>query len=193
MTVILDLNKNSGMLDLTKAAPALKKLRGVLDWDKNTNAGQNNQQKYDLDIFAFVLNAQGKISGSSDVVFFNNKSASGVSIPRDNQDGSGDIDEEIFITLPDVPASKEAIGLFVFIHDAVARMQTFGLMKNSTFALYNDETKELIQKYALTSMSDQTAVHIGNLVRQGAGWGFEPYGDAFSGKSPNDFAAAYAP
>lgn len=188
---ILNLAKTTPMLDLTKAAPALKNLRGLLNWDMHHVKGASLTEGFDLDIFAFVLGSSGKIGGGQDVVFFNNKNAHGVVLPRDNRTGEGTDDEEILIALDKVPADKTTIDLFVFIHDATKRNQTFGMMQNATFSLVDQDTKAVIQAYKLSELLTETSVHIGALVRNANGWGFEPYGDA-GNQDPNAVAGAYA-
>ena len=188
---ILNLAKTTPMLDLTKAAPALKNLRGLLNWDMHPVKGASLTEGFDLDIFAFVLGSSGKIGGGQDVVFFNNKSAHGVVLPRDNRTGEGADDEEILLALDKVPADKTTIDLFVFIHDATKRNQTFGMTQNATFSLVDQDTKAVIQAYKLSELLTETSVHIGALVRNANGWGFEPYGDA-GNQDPNAVAGAYA-
>ena len=57
MTIVLDLNKGSNnILDLTKAAPTIKKLIVKLDWDEHPVHGADVKNGFDLDIFAYVLN-----------------------------------------------------------------------------------------------------------------------------------------
>lgn len=190
MADILNLAKTTPVLDLTKAAPALKNLRGLLNWDKHPVHGASLSQGFDLDIFAFALNAQGKITSGSDVVFYNNKVAHGITVPRDNRTGEGADDEEVLIALDQVPADKQTIDLYVFIHDAAGRKQTFGMVQNANFSLVNQDTKEVIQAYKLSDMLTETSVHIGALVRNATGWTFEPYGDAGT-QDPNAVAGAY--
>lgn len=190
MTDILNLSKTTPMLDLTKAAPALKNLRGLLNWDMHPVKGASLSEGFDLDVFAFALNSAGKITSGSDVVFFNNKNAHGISIPRDNRTGDGADDEEILIALDKVPADKTTIDVFVFIHEAAKRNQTFGMVQNATFSLTNQDTKEVIQTYKLSELLTETSVHIGALVRTANGWGFDPYGDA-GNQDPNAVAGAY--
>lgn len=187
---LLDLSKTTPMLDLSKAAPSLRQVRGLLNWDPHPSYAGSLSVGFDLDIFAFVLNAQGKVTSGSDVVFFNNKKAHGVHIPKDNRTGEGKDDEELLIALPQVPSDKTAIEIFVFLHDAVGRKQTFGMISNATFSLIDADTGHTIQSYRLTDMVTETAVHIGSLARNASGWGFQPIGDANT-MDPNQVAQAF--
>ena len=76
MSVTLDLNKTSGLLDLTKEVPTLTVVRGVLNWDESPIHKDSLTQGFDLDIFAFVLDENQKIGSGTDVVFFNNNQMS---------------------------------------------------------------------------------------------------------------------
>lgn len=192
MSGILNLEKKSGILDLAKVAPSLSKLRGVLNWDAHPVHAKSLSQGFDLDIFVFALNKDSKISGGDDVGFFNNKNALGgaVQIPVDNRTGDGHDDEYVLVNLGSVPADKTALDVFVFIFDAAARQQNFGMVANAQFQLINEETKEIIQSYSLNQHVSSTAIHLGRISRNGSGWNFEPVGEAASA-DPNEVAAAY--
>lgn len=187
--LMLDLNKDPAMvLDLTKIAPSLVNLKGELNWDDHPL--KTSQFKFDLDIFAFVLNAQGKIEAATDVCFFNNKKVHGIHIPRDNQDGQGDDDEEITINLPSVPATKNQIDICVFIHEHAKRGQTFSQIANAKFDLINQDTGEILARYTISQYANETALHVGSLIRNGSGWSFEPIGAA-AVADPNQILQAY--
>lgn len=71
---VLNLSKSAGILDLSKAAPTLKHLRGVLNWDIHPVFTTNVKKGFDLDIFA-IATKDGKVQDvPGDVAFFNNKS-----------------------------------------------------------------------------------------------------------------------
>ena len=57
----LNLSKNTMMLDLTKAAPQLTRLRGLLNWDCHPVHGSSKEYGFDLDVFAFCTDANGSI------------------------------------------------------------------------------------------------------------------------------------
>ena len=49
----------------------------------------------DLDLAAFMLNAQGKVERiPQDVIFFNNMQAAGIRLEGDNRTGAGEGDDE---------------------------------------------------------------------------------------------------
>lgn len=185
MAAQLNLTKTTMTLDLTKVAPSLIKVRGELSWGLHPVAGNN----FDLDIFTFST-AHGKIKDvPGDVVFFNNKSAynNAIVYPNDSRDGSAT--EEVIIELGKIPADKDNIELFVFIHEAIARNQDFSMIQRGSFKLFDEKDVEL-QSYSLQQFVNGTALHIGTLVRNGSGWGFQPMGES-AVADPNQVLSAF--
>lgn len=192
--ITLDLNKSSGLLDLTKAAPNFKTIRGVLNWDPHPVHARSLTQGFDLDIFAYVLNGSEKITSGEDVAFFNNKTPynSAVSIPLDNRTGEGDDDEYIDVTFSKLPADKQHVDIYVFIHDAQPRGQNFGMMANSSFVLSDADSKVDLVKYKLSDFTTETALHIGRFSKTNDGWTFQPIGQGGQA-DPNQVVGAYYP
>ena len=89
---ILNLKKND-ILDLTKRNPGLKNVILGAGWDVAENG-----QSFDLDIAAFMLDANNKFNSVENVIFFNNKNGQGVSLSGDNRTGS--IDSRSFGCIP---------------------------------------------------------------------------------------------
>lgn len=187
--IVLDLNKNApaNILNLTKALPQLKKLRGMLNWDPSVTS-----QNHDLDIFILCLNEQGKITSGSDVVYFNNKTAPGVAVPIDNTTGAGDDDEYFTIEMAALSPAHFQWDIFVFIHEAAARGQTFGQIKGAKFEITNDETGESMVHYLVTqTFVNETALHVASLVRLADGsFELQPVGQAGE-MDPNQVAGSY--
>lgn len=194
----LNLSKTTMLLDLSKVAPSLTRLRGALNWDTHPLATKNH--KFDLDIFMF-LTSNGSIKGDmSNVCFFNNKDCynGAVVLPRDNQDGADAVDangrkiddEEIFVEIAKIPAHIDKVENFVFLHEAAQRQQDLSMITGGSFALY-DQDNNLIQEYKLQQFVNHTALHVGTLQRTGSGWSFQPMGEsALAG--PNDVMQAFA-
>ncbi len=85
----LNLKKND-VLNLTKKNPGLKKVILGAGWDVATIG-----QDFDLDIAAFLLNANGKVQNiPDDVIFFNNMQGQGIYLEGDNRTGAGEGDDE---------------------------------------------------------------------------------------------------
>lgn len=190
MTGILNLSKATAVLDLTKAAPTLKRFRGILNWNVHPLAKASLTEGFDLDVFALVLNSAHKITGGGDVVFFNNKSAHGVTYPRDNRTGEGDDDEELIVDFAKVPADKHHIDVYVFINEAEKRKQNFGMIQGGVFQVTDADSNAVIQTYRLDQFKNETALMVGSLHRTGSGWSFEPVGSV-SITDPNKVAGFY--
>ena len=164
-------------LNLTKTDPTLKNVLGVLKWDmNNTHSGD-----FDMDIWAFVMKRQGDddiLFGGSDVIYWDQKShpTGAVSIPFDSRDGSKE--ELINVSLDKVPADRDVVAVYVFLHKAAERKQTFGMISNASFSLANADTNNGIVNYKINQFVSETALHIGNFVRRQDGWHFDPEGAA---------------
>ena len=80
-------------LILTKTNPGLSKVVVGLGWDVNKYDGG---QDFDLDASVFLLDANGKVSGGQDFVFYNNTTGANGAVVHsgDNLTGDGDGDDE---------------------------------------------------------------------------------------------------
>ena len=171
--VTVPLQKNT-VLDLNKVAPSLENLDLGAGWDIASMGSD-----YDLDISAFLLGANNKISSASDVIYFNNMSAPGIHLNGDNSTGAGAGDDEVIsVNLKQVAPNVEKILLAVTIYDAVNRRQTFGQVNNSYIRLIDkNENKEIARFDLKDNYSTETAVIFGELVRNGSNWAFHSIGD----------------
>lgn len=188
----LNLSKDTLMLDLTKVAPSLTRLRGALNWNLHPMASKGHE--FDLDIFMF-LTSNGSIQGDmKNVCFFNNMNCynGAVVLPRDNRNGAdvaGQDDEEILVEIGKVPAHIDKIEHFVFLHDAITRKQDFSMIAGGSFDLY-DQDDNLLAEYKLQQFVNGTALHVGTLQRTGNGWGFQPVGESAQA-NPNEVLQAF--
>ena len=171
---ILNLNKND-VLDLTKRNPGLKKVMLGAGWD-TSNSGSD----FDLDIAAFLLDANNKFNTVSNVIFFNNKAGRGITLGGDNRTGAGEGDDEtINIELDNIDPSIVKIVFVVTIHEAMAKRQTFGMINNSYVRLVDLEQngKELCRFNLKENGSTATSVIFAELYRNGAEWQFKAVGE----------------
>ena len=185
--VVLNLEKNT-ILDLSKTDPGLSMVTLGAGWDTARSGAD-----IDLDISVFLLNGNGKITTASDVVFYQNQNAPGVSLSGDNQTGQGDGDDEtITINLSQVAPSVQRLVTCITIFDAVNRRQTFGMVDNSYIRLVNQETDRELVRYNLKGdYSTDTAVIFAELVRSGNDWAFHAIGEGKQGDL-NSIAAIYS-
>ena len=170
-----------GNLSLTKEAPGMTKVLVGLGWDARSTDGT----EFDLDASAFLLKADGKVRADSDFIFYNQlKSVDGsVEHTGDNRTGEGDGDDEaIKVDLSKIPADIHKIAFTVTIHEAEARRQSFGQVRNAFIRIVNQDTNVEVGRYDLAEdASTETAVIFGELYRHGAEWKFRAVGQGFNG------------
>lgn len=169
-------------VSITKNNPGLNKVVVGLGWDVNQfDTGGD----FDLDTAAFLLTESGKVSKSEDFVFFGNlKHPSGaVQHMGDNLTGAGDgDDEQIKITLSQVPENIVKIAFTVTIYEAETRRQNFGQVNNAFIRIYNEATGEEMLRYDLgEDFSIETAAVFGELYKNGDEWKFNAIGSGYQG------------
>lgn len=176
---LLNLTKGS-VLDLTKQAPSLNNVVLGAGWDVAEN-GAN----FDLDIAAFLLNAQGRVANvATDVVFFNQMQQQGIRLEGDNLTGEGEGDDErIDISLNNLAPGVERIVFLVTIFEAQNRRQTFGMVNNSYVRLLNadEHEKELCRFELKRDASANTAITFAEIYKENGSWKFKAIGDGCIG------------
>ncbi|MCH4874713.1 MULTISPECIES: TerD family protein [Pseudomonas] len=176
----LSLSKG-GNLSLTKEAPGMTKVLVGLGWDARSTDGQD----FDLDASAFLLKADGKVRADSDFIFYNQLKSTDGSVEHtgDNRTGEGDGDDEaIKIDLSKVPADVDKIAITVTIHEADARRQNFGQVRNAFIRLVNQDNNNEVVRYDLAEdASTETAMIFAELYRNGSEWKFRAVGQGFNG------------
>ncbi|MDR2194878.1 MAG: TerD family protein [Treponema sp.] len=174
--------QKGGKIDLTKNNPGLSRLVIGLGWDTNKYDGGSD---FDLDASAFLLGADGKVSGDGDFIFYKNlQHASGsVTSTGDNRTGSGEgDDEQIKVDLSKVPAAVQKIAFTVTIYEADERRQNFGQVSNAYIRIINELTNEELVRYDLgEDFSIETAIVVAELYRHGPEWKFNAVGSGFRG------------
>ena len=171
----LNLKKND-VLNLTKRNPGLKKVILGAGWDVATIG-----QDFDLDIAAFLLNANGKVQNiPADVIFFNNMSGQGIYLEGDNRTGAGEGDDErIRIDLEAIPSYVEKIVFVVTIHESQAKRQTFGMVENSYVRILDEKNneKEICRFNLKENGSTVTSVIFAELFKEFNEWQFKAIGE----------------
>ncbi|MFF3287214.1 TerD family protein [Streptomyces sp. NPDC003023] len=169
-----------GNVSLTKAAPNLTAVTVGLGWDVRTTTGTD----FDLDASALLTNAEGKVAGDGNFVFFNNlKSPDGsVEHTGDNLTGEGEgDDEQIKVNLASVPADVDKIVFPVSIYEAESRQQSFGQVRNAFIRVVNQADNAELARYDLSEdASTETAMVFGELYRNGAEWKFRAVGQGYA-------------
>lgn len=153
-----------------------------LGWDAK---GSDTGQDFDLDASVFILGSNKKIVSDEHFVFYNNLISPDGAVEHtgDNLTGAGEgDDEQIKIDLSKINPNATELCFVVTIHDAEARKQNFGQVRNSFVRIYNAVTNEEILKYELEEdFSIETAVEFGRLYKHNDDWKFEAVGVGLKG------------
>ncbi len=169
-----------GNVSLSKEAPGLTAVVVGLGWDLRTTTGTD----YDLDASALLCNDAGKVASDKDFVFYNNLTSPDGSVEHtgDNLTGEGEGDDEaIKVNLVAVPAGITKIVFPVSVHDAEARSQNFGQVRNAFIRVVNQADGVELARYDLTEdASTETAMVFGELYRHGAEWKFRAVGQGYA-------------
>jgi len=179
----MPINLSKGQkVDLTKKNPGLRNIMVGLGWDVNAfDSGAD----FDLDAAAFMLGSNGKCPTEKEFIFYGNlEHASGaVKHMGDNLTGEGEgDDEQIEVTLPDIPSNVERIAFTVTIYDSDVRRQNFGQVSNSFIRIVDMATDTELIRYDLgEDFSIETAVVVGELYRHNGEWKFNAIGSGFQG------------
>ena len=159
-------------VDLTKSNPTLKRLMIGVGWKQN--------EGFELDAAAFLLDSTGKATCEDDFIFYNNvKHKSGAIEHLGNQ---GKDNEQLQIGLMKVPPSIHKIDFTLTIYDAERRNQTFSRLDNAYIRLVDLDTQNEIARYEFGGdFSIETAIVVGEIYRHGSDWKFHALGTGFSG------------
>ena len=162
-----------GRVSLNKEAPGLSKILVGLGWDTNTS---DTGAEFDLDASAFLVGASGKVENDKNFVFYNNLISADGSVVHtgDNRTGEGEGDDEsIKIDLAKILPSIKEIDIVVTIHEAAARRQNFGMVKNSFMRIVDERSGKEIARYDLEEdFSTETAVSFGKIYFKDNEWRF---------------------
>ncbi|WP_053657062.1 TerD family protein [Streptomyces sp. MMG1121] len=169
-----------GNVSLSKQAPGLSAVVVGLGWDVRTTTGAD----YDLDASALLCDASGKVVSDQHFVFYNNLTSPDGSVEHtgDNLTGEGEGDDEsIKVNLAAVPGQIDRIVFPVSIHDADARGQSFGQVRNAFIRVVNQANDQEIARYDLSEdASTETAMVFGELYRHGGEWKFRAVGQGYA-------------
>lgn len=153
-----------------------------LGWDTNQSSTGSG---FDLDASVFVLGENKKILSDSHFIFYNNLKTPDGSVEHtgDNLTGDGDgDDEQILVDLSKIADNVAEICVVVTIHDAEARKQNFGQVRNSFIRIFDSNSNEEILKYELDEdFSIETAVEFGRIYKRNNEWKFEAIGMGMKG------------
>ncbi|QIS06170.1 chemical-damaging agent resistance protein C [Nocardia brasiliensis] len=169
-----------GNVSLSKQAANLSKVAVGLGWDVRTTTGAD----YDLDASALATGPNLKVLSDQHFVFYNNLRSPDGSIEHtgDNLTGEGEGDDEVInVDLSATPPSITNIFFPVSIHDADARGQSFGQIRNAFIRVVDAATGIELARYDLTEdASTETAMVFGELYRHSNEWKFRAIGQGYA-------------
>ncbi|GEM31868.1 TerD family protein [Nocardia neocaledoniensis] len=177
MTVTL---AKGGNVSLSKQTDNLTKVAVGLGWDVRTTTGAD----HDLDASALATGANLKVLSDQHFVFYNNlRSPEGtIEHTGDNLTGAGDGDDEVInVDLAATPPTITNIFFPVSIHDAQARGQSFGQIRNAYIRVTDANTGVELARYDLSEdASTETAMVFGELYRHNNEWKFRAIGQGYA-------------
>ncbi|MEU7140470.1 TerD family protein [Nocardia sp. NPDC046473] len=169
-----------GNVSLSKQAANLSKVAVGLGWDVRTTTGAD----YDLDASALATGPDLKVLSDQHFVFYNNLRSPEGSIEHtgDNLTGEGEGDDEVInVDLNATPPTITNIFFPVSIHDADARSQSFGQIRNAFIRVTDATTGVELARYDLTEdASTETAMVFGELYRHNNEWKFRAIGQGYA-------------
>ena len=160
--------------NLTKENPNLKKIIASLGWD-------DESIDFDLDISAFLLNAEEKVTQDTDFIFYNNMESETKAVIHtgSNRTEEGH-NETIMVDFSKIPSDIEKIPIIVTIHEAGERQQNFGQISTAFIRIINEDDNEEILRYDLAEdFSIETAIIIAELYKSSGEWKFRAVGSGF--------------
>ncbi len=173
--------KKGENVSLSKTDPTLKNVLIGLGWDARASDGAD----FDLDASLFMVGENGKVTGDDWFIFYNqlHSPCGSVEHTGDNRTGAGEGDDEaIKVALEKVPANIYSLVIAVTIHDAEARRQNFGMVRDAFVRLVNADSDQEVLRFDLSEdYSTETAMVFGEIYRRGGEWKFRAVGQGYAG------------
>jgi len=164
-------------VSLTKKAPGLTKVFAGAGWDMKKEGAT-----MDLDLAAFLLDANDKLNGKGNFVYFGNKTSDCGSVASrgDNLTGEGEGDDEVIdVNLATVPTSVTTIIFVASIYQGKSKGQSLKDLDNAFIRIVNAENQQELTSFKISDTdSNHESFVLGKLVRDGADWNFVAVGEA---------------
>lgn len=133
---------------------------------------QRPDSALEIDTAAFLTQANGKVAGEEDFVFYSNARHNSGAVTH-NDDDSIDVD------LSRIPRHVERISFTATIYDADKRRQNFSQIRGAVLKIFG--TRGEIATFPLENFSVETAIVLGEIYRYKGAWKFNAIGAGFSG------------
>jgi len=156
----------------------LSKISLGLGWNPHEGTGFD----FDLDASAFMINQDRLIPAEDYFIFYGNTDSPDKALHHSGDDptggnSAGGDDETISVDLAKVDSRITEILFVVTIHEAIARKQNYGQVRDSYIRIVDNVTDQEIAKYELgEDFSIETAVEFGRLYKRDNQWKFEASG-----------------
>ncbi len=184
-------------ISLTKENSGLKNIIVGLGWDeaKAKFSLFKKPEPIDCDASAIMCKQGGKFFGKEDLVYFGKlRHKSGSVIHKgDNLTGAGDgDDEQIAVSLANVPAEYTRIVFVVNIFEAEVRKQNFGMIENAFVHVFDSDTGKELCRYNLSdNYNGKTSLICAELTKNGSQWDFTAVGEGTNDLSIHTLASKY--
>jgi stress response protein SCP2 len=205
--MVVNLQKGQ-KIDVTKGNVGISKIKVGLGWDqasqkkvagsddslqgkgfmnkfnkaiKSAGDAVKNAIPIDCDASVFLLDENGRLQRSSNLIYFGNKRSNCGSVIHqgDNVTGQGEGDDEVInVDLSKVPSDVQQLIFVVNIYQAKSKGQHFGMINNAFIRIVDERNGEEIIRFNLSSDYDgKTGLLIGKLYRRNAEWKFDALGE----------------
>lgn len=175
----LSLSKG-GNISLTKIEPQLNDVTVGLGWDARTTDGS----PFDLDASVMVCGADGKVLSGAHFIFYNQLATPDGTVRHSGDVRAGELtgdDETVQVELGRLEASVDKLVFVATIHEADARGQSFGQVRNAYIRVVDAAGGTELARYDLSEdASMETAMVFGELYRNGADWKFRAVGQGYA-------------
>lgn len=189
-------------VDLTKNNPGLTDITVGLGWDPIQKAnkgglfGALRAAISNIDCDASVLLLQNdRLLSENDIVSYRKlqSNCGSVNHSGDNLTGHGDgDDEQVFVTLNDLPSKYNKLVFIVNIYSAASRKQDFGMIQNAYIRLLNSRSNEELIRYNLSDeYAGKTALILGEMYRYNGEWKFAAIGTGTEDGSLTEISKHY--
>lgn len=137
----------------------------------------------EIDVSAFVLEANGKVRGDEDMVFYNQTALADGSVRMSarNRPAAGGAETCFDIDLRRLRPSAERISFTAVLADAVARRQSFGSAASLLAVTVRSAGAEAISFDVPVHGMTEAALILGDVYRRNGQWKFRAVGQGFNG------------
>ncbi|ONI40575.1 stress protein [Candidatus Epulonipiscium fishelsonii] len=187
-------------VSLQKGNEGLSKVLVGLGWDqaqakkRGLFGALKSESQIDCDGSVIMLQ-ENKLKSQDDIIYFGNLRHSSKSVIHngDNLTGAGDgDDEQIMLSLNDIPEIYNRIVFVINIYQAQQRKQHFGMIQNAFIRIVDAKNNTEMYRYNLTDdYTNMTAMIFGEIYRHDGEWKFNAIGQGTNDLGLNELVKRY--